>query len=86
MSSANNIPDWANIRRRIVDRDNFQCRICGKDGAEAKLNVHHIDYQRTNNEAENLVTLCAICHKAVHAEGYKPELYEDYPIPWGPHG
>jgi 5-methylcytosine-specific restriction endonuclease McrA len=77
------IADWANIRRRIVERDSYRCRICGKDGVEAKLNVHHKDWDRKHNENKNLVTLCQPCHVAVHMEGYKPCLYEDWPEPWG---
>ncbi len=77
-----NIAGWAKIRKRIIERDNFACRICG-DGVEAGLNVHHKDYDRTHNSNDNLVTLCVPCHRGVHAEGYKPELYEDWPIPWG---
>ena len=79
----NNIKGWATIRRRIVERDSYQCRICGKDGVEAKLNVHHIDYDRDHNIDNNLVTLCSKCHQLVHLEGYKPDLYEDWPVPWG---
>ena len=40
---ASNIPMWSKIRKRILDRDNYMCRICGNDGDEAKLNVHHKD-------------------------------------------
>jgi 5-methylcytosine-specific restriction endonuclease McrA len=77
------IAHWSAIRRGVLDRDGYRCRICGADGCEAKLNVHHIDYNRGHNQEGNLVTLCSVCHKAVHMEGYKPELYEDWPIPWG---
>lgn len=79
------IKDWANIRNNILKRDNYRCRICGSDSVEAQLNVHHIDINRNHNEPINLVTLCRSCHRQVHNEGYRPELYEDWPIPWGPH-
>lgn len=55
-------------------------RGCDRDDS---LNVHHIDYDRSHNEDKNLVTLCRVCHRQVHMEGYKPSLYEDYPVPWG---
>lgn len=77
------IANWRKIRESILERDNFACRVCGADGVEARLNVHHIDYERRNNKDSNLVTLCGVCHRAVHNEGYKPDLFEDYPVPWG---
>ncbi len=80
-----NIPEWAALRRSIIDRDRFICRICGAEDGEARLNVHHIDMNRAHNQHDNLVTLCSACHHAVHAEGYQPGLYEDWPIPWGQH-
>lgn len=77
------ISNWTKIRKDILDRDCDKCRICGNDNVESKLNVHHIDYDRGNNKLNNLVTLCVVCHRAVHAEQYKPCLYEDWPVPWG---
>ena len=79
------IKAWVKIRKPILERDGHQCRVCKKDGVEAKLNIHHIDFIRAHNEADNLVTLCSVCHRAVHREGYKPYLYEDWPVPWGKH-
>ncbi len=76
------IPDWANIRRRIIERDSYICRICG-NGPEYQLNVHHKNYDRRDNADGNLVTLCADCHRQVHIEGYQPVLYYDWPEPWG---
>ena len=76
---------WVFIRKAILARDSWACRICAGDGDGAALNVHHIDSDRTNNDPANLVTLCAPCHRAVHRDGYKPILYEDWPIPWGEH-
>lgn len=76
-----NIKGWSWIRKGILDRDNFMCRICGND--EDGLNVHHIDYNRANNDSNNLVTLCGDCHRAVHNENYRPCDHEDWPPPWG---
>lgn len=80
MSICLKIKGWATIRKNILDRDNYACRICSKDYG---LHVHHIDYGRTNNKESNLVTLCKWCHQAVHVEGYKPCDHEGYPTPWG---
>lgn len=80
--SNNSIADWAKIRKRIIERDTYTCRICG-NGTEFTLNVHHKDWDRKHNYDSNLVTLCGDCHRAIHKEGYKPILFEDWPEPWG---
>lgn len=77
-SRAVDIPNWKNIRKKILKRDKEECRICTR---QYYLHVHHIDYDRLNNAESNLVTLCEPCHRAVHREGYKP-WNDDYPAPW----
>lgn len=39
------------------------CKICGK---ECRLEIHHVDGNRRNNENENLISICASCHKKIH--------------------
>lgn len=46
------------MRRQIRERDGYTCRYCGGFGNC----VHHIDYDKNNNDPLNLVTLCASCH------------------------
>lgn len=46
------------LKTEIRKRDKFVCAICGKNG----FSVHHIDYNKKNNEKENLITLCRSCH------------------------
>jgi len=41
------------------------CICCGSD---ENLHVHHIDKNRCNNLPENLLVLCAKCHKKEHLE------------------
>jgi 5-methylcytosine-specific restriction endonuclease McrA len=76
-----NIQGWIHIRRNILDRDDYSCRICGTDQDEEMLHVHHVDYDRNNNKPRNLVTLCQPCHKMVHMHGYRPDGTDDEP--WG---
>ena len=78
-----NIKNWSTIREAILERDRFECRICHRSDCEMSLHVHHKDWDRTNNQDNNLVTLCQACHRQVHNEGYKPSLYLEYPEPWG---
>ena len=54
---------WARLRRRILDRDEFRCTRCGRYGI---LEVHHVDHDPTNNDPGNLVTRCKGCHIDEH--------------------
>jgi|AntDeeMinimDraft_5_1070356.scaffolds.fasta_scaffold09072_2 5-methylcytosine-specific restriction endonuclease McrA len=51
-------------KRAIKERDGHQCVLCLSGES---LHVHHIDEDPTNNEPENLVTLCERCHNAFHS-------------------
>lgn len=77
--------DWPKIAKSIKERDGWECRICGVRQGERRLDAHHIDWDHTNNERHNLVTLCWCCHRQVHQEGYKPWNHSDWPVPWGDH-
>lgn len=53
-------------------RDNFRCRVCKR--SVKKLAIHHIDgsgslgmYSDSNNNLDNLMTLCFSCHTTGHA-------------------
>ncbi len=61
----NNI-EWHKIRKRIYERDNWTCQICGVHGGKKnKLHCHHIVPYRVSqdNSEENLISLCAKCHR-----------------------
>jgi hypothetical protein len=51
---------FGGLRERVLERDRFRCRGCGKRSA---LVVHHRDQQ---NRADLLVTLCIRCHARIH--------------------
>jgi hypothetical protein len=38
--------------------------VCSETSA---LDIHHIDQNREHNEPENLICLCAVCHRRAHA-------------------
>jgi len=46
----------------ILERDNYKCQICKE---KAQL-VHHIDKDNSNNNPNNLVSLCNKCHLKLH--------------------
>ncbi len=51
---------FGGLRERVLERDRFCCRGCGKRSA---LVVHHRDRR---NRANLLVTLCIRCHIRIH--------------------
>ena len=55
--------DWTKtLRRSIRERDKFTCQICKKIEEDRLHSVHHIDYNKKNNNPENLITICVKCH------------------------
>lgn len=53
-------------------RDQQVCQLCGLDfkegGKDVCKHVHHIDQNTMNNNINNLVVLCAKCHRQVHSK------------------
>ena len=47
------------------------CSICGYNEDIALLEVHHIDENRKNNELDNLIVLCPMCHKKLTTHKYQ---------------
>lgn len=52
------------IKDRVKKRDHYTCQLCflHKDNLKHKFNIHHIDFNKKNNDINNLVTLCIPCH------------------------
>jgi hypothetical protein len=71
--TANGNPAWKNgigklpygyeftkqLKNEIKARDNNKCVLCG---GLKRLSIHHIDYDKKNNDHKNLITLCEVCH------------------------
>jgi 5-methylcytosine-specific restriction endonuclease McrA len=63
-------PEWWQIRRAVLQRDNYRCTECGMTNSECRdeygesLSVHHVvPYEDGGtHDTENLVTLCKACH------------------------
>ncbi|MEN8006485.1 MAG: HNH endonuclease signature motif containing protein, partial [Candidatus Krumholzibacteriota bacterium] len=60
------------VRREVLARDNHRCRAPGC-GRTRFLEVHHLKPRRQggNNKPENLMTLCASCHRLWHERGFQ---------------
>lgn len=58
---------YSSRRKAVLHRDNYTCQCCGKKSC--RLEVHHIKFRSDGgtDDEENLITLCADCHKGVHA-------------------
>src|SRR5215469_14721433 len=56
------LPDWAELRRRGLDRAGNKCERCGR--TECEFHLHHLNYDRFNRELlEDLLVVCVPCHK-----------------------
>lgn len=57
------------LREMIRERDGHICWMCGigEFNLSRKLDIHHIDYDRNNNNSSNLIALCHSCHAMTSA-------------------
>jgi len=55
-------PEFKQKKLLIKERDDYKCQLCSTKEKEKSLHIHHIDYDKMNNEEENLVCLCQRCH------------------------
>jgi len=63
--------DWSEELKEIIRKKyNYRCQQCfrhqnelyNKKSKKYKLSVHHIDYNKKNNNENNLIPLCKSCH------------------------
>jgi len=59
------------LRRAIRERDDYTCQLCSKYG----IVVHHIDYNKKNNNPNNLITLCKKCHNKTNSNRKKWTIF-----------
>lgn len=63
-----------NYRQKYIDAGfKLICNRCDYKEFECSIDIHHIDKNHSNNNIENLIALCACCHKAIHSNLYKIE-------------
>lgn len=51
----------------VMLRDKYRCRLCGRSSG---LHAHHIIFRSASGDDAlyNLITLCFLCHDAVHTK------------------
>lgn len=49
-------------RELILNEQNSKCAECGIGNTNSKFHLHHIDYNKLNDNRENLIFLCHSCH------------------------
>jgi len=63
------------LKEKIRKRDNYICQECNLTQKQSLikyneiLSVHHIDGNDTNNNSNNMITLCRGCHIKIHKKG-----------------
>lgn len=68
-------PGWGReYRRKIRERAGGACEWCGSR-PDVPLDLHHVDFTKTNHDPSNLVVICRSCHKKAHAK-HKRSLME----------
>lgn len=65
---------WPEFLEKSVDELEKECAVCG---STENLHRHHIDGDRDNNSEENLITICASCHRKVHSDSSLPQLKDE---------
>ena len=71
------------LKEQIRKRDNYRCQECFRHEKELrtrnnkkyKLNIHHIDFIKNNNNINNLISLCRVCHGQTQFDRNKWIIY-----------
>lgn len=56
------------LKQQVRQRNNHTCQMCGVKESyniflyNRRLDIHHIDYNKKNNDPNNLLSLCRNCH------------------------
>lgn len=76
--------EWnAELREEVRRREGYKCQLCGVPQAECrrKLTVHHINYNKRDNDPLNLVALCNMCHSRTnHRRKNWMAFFQDRPL------
>ncbi|HJJ05790.1 MAG TPA: HNH endonuclease [Clostridiaceae bacterium] len=80
--------DWIKLSAEILERDNFECQECKKEGKltikqhKKKLDIHHIKELETNPELayvkSNLETVCVHHHNILDNKKFNVNKKEKF--------
>ena len=59
------------LKKSIRKKYNYECQLCKKLQTKPKLDIHHIDENKQNNNSNNLISLCHYCHILLHNKKIK---------------
>lgn len=62
-------------KERIRKRDNYQCQLCGKGENGKSFPIHHVDYNKENNDPNNLINLCVIHNSQANYQREKWQFF-----------
>lgn len=68
------------LKELIRKRDNYKCQLCSVPQEEClkKLSIHHIDYDKSNLDPKNLMSLCNNCNlKVNHNREYWTNFFQN---------
>ena len=74
------------LKEQIRNKYNYRCQECfreqdelrSKNNRKYKLLIHHIDYNKQNNNENNLISLCRNCHSQTNFDrGDWKEYFQD---------
>lgn len=75
--------EFKRIRKFILKRDDYVCQFPNCIEIHDRLHVHHIDYNKKNNNPKNLITLGTSCHTKTNGKklrNYWTEFYQNIMI------
>lgn len=67
--------DWQATRKRVLERDDYECQFCGvsneghKEEYDRGLSAHHIipEGDGGSDDVDNLIAVCQSCHRTLEA-------------------
>lgn len=57
--------EFALVRKKVLERDDYSCKMCGFKASKWQ-EVHHVNDDHSDNRKENLLTVCMYCHLCQH--------------------